>query len=274
MSDVRAWEQFRGSAVTAVQTFADLTSWDTMIHPWVGDQLGGFSGRWVISEGFYPPTAGDMTTCANGGYTSEWQQFGSWLDSQGRPNTIVRLAWEANGDWFPWSVSKTSQATWQACFRQVVTAIRTTDPQVRIDWTINAHSGGLDEYPGDGYVDVVGVDTYDQWPASPTDAAFSAQCHQATGLCGVIAFARQHGKKFSVPEWGVVAKTDTGAGAAGTAGGDNPVFVRNMYTTLLANADDLAYETYFNDASAQNVHSSLVNPDENPAAAAEYARLW
>jgi hypothetical protein len=274
MSEVQAWAAFRGSAVTAVQTFADLTSWDTMIHPWMGSQLGSFPGQWVISESFYPDNGGDMGTCANGGYASHWAQFGDWLNSQGRSSTIVRLAWEANGDWFPWSVRNTSLATWQSCFRQVVTAIRSTDPRVRIDWTINAHSGGLNEYPGNGYVDIIGVDNYDQWPPSRTDAAFSQQCHEATGMCSVIAFARAHGKKFSVPEWGVVAKTDTGAGRAGQAGGDNPVYIRNMYLTLHANAGALAYETYYNDASADNVHSSLLNPDENPVAAAEYARLW
>ena len=98
MSEVQAWAAYRGSAVTAVQTFADLTSWNTMIHPWMGDQLASFSGQWVISEGFYPDSGGDMSTCASGGYASEWSQFGDWLNSQGRPSTIVRLAWEANGD--------------------------------------------------------------------------------------------------------------------------------------------------------------------------------
>jgi hypothetical protein len=277
LSQVQAWEKFRGTPVNVVQTFADLTSWDTMVHPWLGsgpEKFSTFNGRWVISEAFFPDDGGDMGTCANGGYAAKWNQFGSWLTAQGRPDTIVRLAWEANGDWFPWSVGKTDTSTWIRCFQQVVTAIRATDPKVRIDWTLNAHSGGLDAYPGNGYVDIVGIDTYDHWPPSLTQATFDQQCHEATGLCAVIAFARAHGRQFSVPEWGLVGKQDTGAGAAGQAGGDNPLYIRAMYNVLHANSDDLAYEAYFSDASPDNVHSSLVNPDENPNSAALYAQLW
>ncbi len=47
-----------------------------------------------------------------------------------------------------------------------------------------------------------------------------------------------------------------------------------MYRTLAANRDVLAYETYFNNSEANNVHSSLLNPNENPNGAAAYASLW
>jgi hypothetical protein len=278
LTQVRAWENFRGSPVTAVVTFTDRSNWQTVTNPWLGsgpEKLSTFNGTWIISQPFFPTGGGDMNSCASGAYSSHWADFGRWLVSKGRPASIIRLAWEFNGDWFPWSVSKTNPTTWVNCFRQVVSAIRSTDPQARIDWALNAHSGGAwSVYPGDAYVDVIGVDSYDQWPASTTDAAFAQQCAQDTGLCTVIAFARQHGKQFSVPEWGLVGKSDTGAGRAGQAGGDNPVYVRNMYNTFRANRDVLAYESYFSDSEAGNVHSSLVSPNENPNGAATYASLW
>ncbi len=278
MTQVRAWESFRGSSVNAVLTFADRSSWQTITNPWVGsgpEKFSTFNGTWVISQPFFPTGGGDMNSCASGAYSSHWADFGRWLVGKGRPASIIRLAWEFNGNWFPWSVSKTSATTWVNCFRQVVGAIRSTDPQARIDWALNAHSGGAwSVYPGDQYVDIIGIDSYDQWPASTTDAAFAQQCADPTGLCSVIAFARVHGKQFSVPEWGLVSKSDTGAGRAGQAGGDNPVYIRNMYQTFAANRDVLAYETYFNNSEAGNVHSSLVGPNENPSAAATYASLW
>ncbi|SNQ50310.1 conserved hypothetical protein [Frankia canadensis] len=278
MTQVRAWEAFRGSPVNVVNTFSDRSSWQTITNPWIGsgpEKFSTFNGTWVISQPFFPNGGGDMNSCANGAYSSQWASFGRWLVSKGRPASIVRLAWEFNGNWFPWSVSKTNTTTWINCFRQVVSAIRSTDPQARIDWALNAHSpGGFTAYPGDAYVDIIGIDSYDQWPASTSDAAFSQQCNADTGLCSVIRFARQHGKQFSVPEWGLVSKSDTGAGRAGAAGGDNPVYIRNMYNTFKANSDVLAYETYFNDSQAGNVHSSLVNPNENPSGAATYASLW
>ncbi|EIV94506.1 beta-mannanase [Frankia sp. QA3] len=278
MTQVRAWESFRGSPVNAVLTFTDRSSWQTITNPWVGsgpEKFSTFNGTWIISQPFYPTGGGDMNSCASGAYSSRWADFGRWLVNKGRPASIVRLAWEFNGNWFPWSVSKTNATTWVNCFRQVVSAIRSTDPQARIDWALNAHSGGAwSVYPGDQYVDIIGIDTYDQWPASTTDAAFAKQCAEATGLCSVIAFARAHGKQFSVPEWGLVGRSDTGAGRAGQAGGDNPVYIRNMYQTFAANRDVLAYETYFNNSEAGNVHSSLVGPNENPSGAASYASLW
>ncbi|MBX6390226.1 MAG: hypothetical protein IRZ08_14745 [Frankia sp.] len=278
LSQVNAWEAFRGSPVTVVQTFAARNSWNEIINPWLGsgpEKFSNFPGKWVISQPFFPNGGGDMASCANGAYTEQWKQFGTWLVNRGRPDTIVRLAWEFNGDWFPWSVSKTDPATWKRCFQVVVSAIRSTDPQVRIDWTINAHSpNAFENYPGDAYVDIIGIDTYDHWPPSRDQATWDQQCNHPTGLCSVIRFARDHGKQFSVPEWGLVATSDTGAGRAGQAGGDNPFFIQKMYETFRANADVLAYEAYFNDSAPGNVHSSLINPTTHPNAAATYASLW
>jgi len=269
-----AWEQFRGSKVTVVNGYAARDSWDNLINPWIGGEYAGWDGQLVISEPFFPDGGGDFGSCSNGSYNSQWAQFGSYLNNIGRPRTIVRLAWEFNGDWFPWSVGNTDVGTWKRCFQQVVGAIRSTDPQARIDWTLNAHSGRYDAYPGDEYVDIIGIDNYDMWPASVDEASWSSSCNASSGLCDVIRFARSHGKQFSVSEWGLVSKSDTGAGAAGQAGGDNPFYIRKMYDTFKGNADVLAYETYFNNSEAGNVHSSLVNPNENPNAAATYASLW
>ncbi|MBL7500719.1 beta-mannanase [Frankia sp. CNm7] len=275
MTHVNAWEQFRGSKVNVVHGYAARDNWQNMTNPWMGSAFAGFSGQLVISQPFWPTGGGDFNSCANGSYSEQWKQFGRYLVNIGRPSTIVRLAWEFNGDWFPWSVSNTNPDTWKRCFQQVVSAIRSTDPQVRIDWTMNRHSGQPYEvYPGDSYVDIVGVDVYDMWPQSVDEAGWASQCNSSAGLCDVIRFAKQHGKQFSVSEWGVVGKSDTGAGRAGQAGGDNPFFIKKMYDTFKANAGDLAYETYFNSAEANNVHSSLLNPNENPNAASTYASLW
>nr|MDT0664231.1 glycosyl hydrolase [Micromonospora sp. DSM 115978] len=211
---------------------------------------------------------------ASGAYNNQWREFGSWLVSQGRADSIVRLAWEFNGDWFAWSV-KNDPANWVPCFRQVVSSIRSTDPQARIDWTINAHSpNAFEYYPGDEYVYIIGIDTYDHWPASLDDASWNRQCNQATGLCSMIRFARERGKQFSVAEWGLVATSDTGAGRAGQAGGDNPFFIQKMCETFVANADVLAYEAYYNNAEEDNVRSSLVAPVINPRSAEKYLDFY
>ncbi|CAO5252152.1 conserved hypothetical protein [Frankia sp. AgKG'84/4] len=277
LSEVRAWEQFRGSPVDVIVTFSDRSGWAGITQPWLGtsaERFAGFTGIWVISQPFFPTDGGDIASCAAGAYDERWRQFGDWLVRQGRGASIVRPAWEFNGAWFPWSVSK-DRTNWVPCFRQVVTSIRATAPQVRIDWTFNAHNtDAFEYYPGDEYVDIVGVDTYDQWPANKDEATFTAQCEQPTGLCAGIAFARKHGKQFSVPEWGLVGTSDTGASKVGQAGGDNPVYISMMHKTMYDNADILAYEAYFNDDLPNNVHSSLINPTTHPKGAALYAQLW
>jgi beta-mannanase len=271
------WSAFRHRPIDVIVTFADRSNWETITHPWLGAGAGkfaGFAGTWVISQPFFPTSDGNIGSCASGAYNGHWQEFGRWLTGQGRADTIIRLAWEPNGSWFPWSALD-EPGSWVGCFRQVVGAIRQTDPQVRIDWTINSHTdGAFDVYPGDAYVDIIGIDTFDMWPASTDESSWKTQCNETEGLCSVIKFARAHNKKFSVPEWGLVGKYDTGAGAAGQSGGDNPFYIRKMHETFLANADVLSYEAYFNNSDAGNVHSSLTNPTEQPSGAQTYASLW
>jgi hypothetical protein len=87
-----------------------------------------------------------------------------------------------------------------------------------------------------------------------------------SGLCTVIDFARAHGKRFAVPEWGLVR--------SGGGGGDNPFYIHKMYDTFAANAKDLAYEAYYNNSEQDNVRSSLHNPNLNPKSSVRYLKLF
>ena len=104
-------------------------------------------------------------------------------------------------------------------------------PSILLDWLMNAHgtqepAGGdaFDVYPGDDYVDVVGIDPYDMTPSSPDEAAFVAQCEGREGICAVADFARRHGKLLGVNQWAVVT-----CNGFGDAGGDSPFFVQRMH---------------------------------------------
>jgi hypothetical protein len=283
LAEANTWASFRGRPNDVIVMYTDRGSWRSVTSPWMGGStstFAGFAGTWVISQPLFPdsgPEKGNLTDCAAGDYDAHWRQFGRWLVSNGRGNSFVRLGWEFNGLWFAWAA--TDPQAWIQCFRHASSAIKAASPKVRIDWNLNAHGsttsvGAFDLYPGDQYVDVVGIDTYDQYPPSPTSAAFDAQCNGDAGLCQVITFARTHNKLFSVPEWGVVSQQNTKAGRAGAAGGDNPIYVEKMYETFIRNADILAYEAYFPDSEINNVRSSLVDPNLNPSSAAAYQRLF
>jgi saccharopine dehydrogenase-like NADP-dependent oxidoreductase len=120
-------------------------------------------------------------------------------------------------------------------------------------------------YPGDEYVDIVGMDDFDRYPATHDEASFAQKCQGPLGLCRLAEFARSHKKQLSVGEWGVVS--------CGTdPGGDNPLYVRQMVQQFSENADILAYESYY-DETAGSVCSTLIS-GERPNAAAEYKRLY
>ncbi|WP_232291767.1 glycoside hydrolase family 26 protein [Frankia sp. QA3] len=283
LAQANAWARFRGRPNDVVVMYTERSSWSAITDPWMGrsaSTFSGYAGTWVITQPLFPDSGaqkGNLADCAAGNYDAKWRQFGRWLMSMGRGDSFVRLGWEFNGLWFAWAATDPQQ--WIQCFRNASSAIKATSPQVRIDWNLNAHGsttpvGAFDLYPGDQYVDVIGIDSYDQYPPSPTYADFDNQCNGDAGLCQVITFARTHHKLFSVPEWGVVSQQGTKAGRGGAAGGDNPAYMEKMYETFAHNADILAYEAYFPDAEEGNVRSSLVNPNLNPASAAVYQRLW
>ncbi len=273
-ADVNAWSKFTGRVPDTAILFTDRRDWYHIVaHNWpVGAfTRAEFPGRISVAQPLFPRD-GDEGSCARGDYDGHWAEFGRTLTKFGRSDAYVRLGWEFNGDWFWWYVRDAE--TWKACFRKAATAIRSTAPDVKIEWNMTAHrdhvpeggAGVWDAYPGDSYVDVVSIDAYDSYPASVTQKIWDAQCHQKAGLCTVIQFAREHGKPFAVPEWGLVR-------SAG-GGGDNPFYIQKMYETFAANADALAYEAYYNNAEPDNVRSSLYEPVLNPDSRQRYLELF
>ena len=273
-NDIRAWEEWIGRRTDIAILFTSRDSWQTIMAtndwPLADFRPDVYSGQVSVAQPLFP-RSGNEGACARGEYNHYWAEFGRALVRNGRGDAYVRLGWEFNGDWFWWRPYDTE--TWKACFRQAVTAIRSTSPQVRIDWNMVAHRDRMtngdsvwDAYPGDEYVDVISVDAYDSYPASLTQKIFNEQCGKPSGACTVAKVARERGKLFAVPEWGVV-RSEGG-------GGDNPFYVEKMYELFERNQDILAYEAYYNAPEANNVQSSLLDPPMNPRTAEKYLELF
>ncbi len=118
----------------------------------------------------------------------------------------VRVGWEFNGSWMPWSAQGHEDA-FIAAFRAVVDTFRSVSDGFKFVWDVNL-GGTYDPakaYPGDDYVDVIGMDFYSnkQWdPADPL-AAFQSKVDQPYGLQWQQDFAQVHGKQTAISEWGV-----------------------------------------------------------------------
>lgn len=280
--------EWRGRPLAIAHVFVDRLAWDGVVSPgWPVDMFEPFDGLLVISVPPYAEGLGTNLDCAMGAYDDEWASLGTFLNERGRPDTILRLGWGPNDLQHEWHVASNADGTanatdlqdWLACFRRVVDAVRSTDPEVQIDWTFNPIGGArfatFDPYltyPGDDYVDYVGIELFDMYPPIRTQADWDATCNSLTGLCTLFDFARAHGKRVGIAEWGVVS-CDQGVRPSDQIGGDNPFFVERVFKTFAANADALAYEAYFEDGGDE-VCSGLKDSAEHAASAARYRELF
>jgi hypothetical protein len=265
------------------------STWTEIEAPYVGN-FGGFAGFLQLRLPMLPGNGAVLASgvtfadCAAGAYDSHFISLGAYLVGHGRGDSYVRLGWEANGNWYPWNAGNAASAQeWVQCFQREATALRSAAPSVRIDWNMNADtktpaSGNpTDLYPGDDYVDTVGVDFYDNWPALETDLLWSSHyMDQARGggphgIGAWLAYAASRGKPLSVPEWGIIHSSAPNCGC----GGDDPVYVGHMHDFFAANAADLAYESYFNLPIKPGDTTSLVYPSAtSPNASDRYRSLF
>ena len=270
-----AFGAYRQRPLDLVSTFPSRATWDDFIEP--GPAYSSFTGQPYTMVYGIPPIPewedASMAECAAGDYNEKWTTFGHTLTDAGLGSSIIRLGWEMNGDWYRWGGDA---AAYRDCFRQVVTTVRAVAPNLKFDWNVNrGGSTGIPDtselqnvaYPGDEYVDIIGVDSYDSW----VDWNWALNDPEQ-GLNAWLAFARQHGKKLSFPEWGLYTTTyDDGTDAHGH--GDQPGYIQHMYDFFRENAADIAYEAYFGN-DGDDGRNSLWNPVDMPLGSAKYQELY
>jgi hypothetical protein len=134
--------------------------------------------------------------------------------AQGGYSTIYyRPGWEFNGNWFPWSIQNaTDLKNYIAAFQHMYTVLHaaaaTYGVTVKVVWNPNVggnQAGGTSTwanwYPGNSYVDVIGIDNYGA-PVDGTDPANAPGSATDYTPLQAIAFAEANGKPFSIPETG------------------------------------------------------------------------
>jgi len=229
---------------------------------WAGmteaSQLSWLTGAWrssgytlVLGVPMIPTDAsgtpqGTLAAGAAGQYDASFVSLAQALVSGGEGHAVLRLGWEFNGDWYPWSVTDaTDAANYAAYFRAIVTSMRSVPGQA-FGFVWNPNAGGsyggaytpAQTYPGNAYVDDIGIDVYDQcWSSPKTPAAAWAEATSGSwGLDWLVGFAAAQGKPITVPEWGLEGGLSQGMG-------DDPAFVDSFGSWIAAH--DVAFTSYF-----------------------------
>lgn len=260
-----------GTVVTCISQYLNgATNWTSWEHPWITASIAGYT-TWVSQEpqerqlvlalnlipenlqNINNPTAWEKS-CANGKYNSHATVLGTSLVAAGLQNSVIRLGAEMNGVWESDFIGTTTteQKLWARCFANEVTGLRkATGEHFLIDWNVNACVGNYpfkNFYPGNAYVDIVGLDLYDVGCLTPkVSLTFSQLASEPEGLDGFEAFATAHNKPMSFPEWGLST----------IPSGDDPAYINGMGSTF--QKDDFAFESYFEGGGA-NVKALALGP--------------
>jgi len=253
-----------------------------MDDTWAFNAWAGFQGRLSYGLALLPNDgAGSLASIAGGNQDEVWRTIARNLKNNGRGDSIIRVGWEQNIKSWRWYTNASNAAQYKAAFRRVVDVMRAEAPGLKFDFDVNCGSkldGSSDRlaplklvYPGDDVVDFVGCDIYDWWTTHATsDANLGNLLHPSSGpgVQDIVDFARSRGKGASFPEWGLSSRHDGNNG-----GGDNPYFISAMHRFFQNNKDVVAFECYF-DEPRTAIRNSLQVNNQNPNAAASYARLW
>ncbi|HTU39652.1 MAG TPA: glycosyl hydrolase [Acidimicrobiales bacterium] len=240
LAGVKAFAAGSKQPVTYAMDFFNGATWTTIDHPqgilaaWFEK---GYSMVWGVP--MLPNKGGaSLAAGATGAYDQHFVTLARAMVAAGQGSSIIRMGWEFNGIWFPWG-AKGHASQFVAYWRHIVTAMRSV-PGAHFTFEWNPSRGDLGVgnlaafYPGNKYVDYIGLDVFDvEWQSYPGAKAEFANIQTGPyGLNWLAAFSKQHNKPMVFPEWGLGwgqshnGAALTGSGAVG--GGDNRVFITDM----------------------------------------------
>jgi hypothetical protein len=260
----------------------DITTHWNNYTPWLDWSCGGmwrFSGRtWATAVADY------------GGNGGHWDQMIIAAKAKRTVGgvlrgTVIRFAHELNGSWYDWRVQNGEQAAFIASWREFHRLKQLRWPEAKLCLCQNANTnmtsagGNYDwttYYPGDAYVDLMGVDFYSgHWGSTGKNVnsvvmsgggPFSLEAHRQ--------FALAHGKALLLSEWG--NNFGDGVGLSGT--GDAPDYIRQMWDYFKlhggSGAGNIWGEIYFN-VQQQNAGNFGIYPTTKaPQAQAAYLQRY
>jgi hypothetical protein len=209
-NSVLRFENWLGRRVDFHSQFVGEASWDD------------FDGSVGWALGLYPtlnrpiawsipliPKGASLADAAKGTYNKHYEIAAQKIGAARTEATIyIRTGWEFNGNWMKWA-SQGREADFVAAFRNFTDCFRARSDRFAIVWCPNiGQRDPAPSYPGDDYVDVVGLDFYYQPKWDPHGSAEDIWTYMVTrpfGLQWHLEFSRKHNKPMAFPEWGICA---------------------------------------------------------------------
>jgi hypothetical protein len=244
-------------------------------------------GQWDRSG----PTKGTATKIpvsleagAKGEYNAHFELLAKRLVQFKLEKSVLRLGWEFNGGWYAWRAGENPKA-FAEYFRQIVKTMRAVEG-AKFEFCWNPATDHLQfpaeqAYPGDEFVDVIGIDVYDQswlagtypFPKNATPEEIAARQKKAwhewvwDGAHGMkfwrdYTLARK--KPLAICEWGLCLRDD------GHGGGDNVYFMEKMAEFIKDPANNVSFHVYF-DVQAGDGHHQI-SPAPGGAATTEFPK--
>ncbi len=255
---LQAFEHMAGRSFSCVVVFnnqaPDWASWES---PWFlreSDPAYAW-GQWaraprthrqlIITQNLFPASLNHtdwLHAGAAGVYAQHARALARNLIAAGLGNSVIRLAHEANGTGFSYSLGTTRQdfTLWRQFWRDTVIAMRSVrGAHFLFDWCVNAYWRPIPLslwYPGNDVVDIIGIDAYDAGVPVGQDR-WTRLYTQPDGIASVLRFAKTHGKPVSLPEWGLWSPK------SGLGGSDDPNYVNHIAEVIRDNR--IAYQSYF-----------------------------
>lgn len=280
MQDYGRWRDRRAEVVVDtldVRTWRDLSTPSFWTDCW-GAGAPVVYGVAMVTE----DDGGSLAEGARGAYDDVFRSLGRTLVAGGQGRAWLRLGFEFNGGWFPWTAGDDPEA-FAAYHRRIVDVLRDV-PGADFSFVWNPTIGlerfpAEQAWPGGEYVDAIGLDLYDvsyaegTYPvpedASPQEAdrrrraAWEEYRTMDHGLDWWVGYADDQDRPLALPEWGLVEPDRNG-------GGDNPYFVEQVHAW--AQEQDLAFESYFDAAGLLGDHR--LRGGRFPRAAETYRDLF
>jgi hypothetical protein len=274
---VGAFERWLGRKVDIVVVHLDRTSdWSRWAAPvW----LERFSDRSlaVLTPPFPDRARATLGAAARGDYDAHYAALARNLIAHGHGRARITLAHEPNGDWYPWSATRGRHGAYVAAWRRIVDIFRAQPGAAfRFDWVVARGAQAMADptlaYPGDEYVDAVGMDVYDDdWEFTPARGGewqrlrWAKFCTMPFGLDWLTSFAASRGKPIVIQEWGLTTPASNRRG-----GGDNAFFVQALHDWIVANR--VLYHAYHDSKWYDGDH--LITGGNFPRAAALVRSLY